>query len=248
MSKTVEDLLLDQTFLYLARRVLAGHCSLFLGAGASLSSGAPSSQQLANMVTSRILMSPKTYNLADAVDYVDGTAGRRAVADLLVEQFSHLEPSERLRALTRIAWKAIFTTNIDDLVEKAYAGTPETRYQELDVHVGATGLDELRPNRLPCYLMHGTIKFPMDVVLTRQDYAKARSARTALYRKLAEGILDSEVLYIGFSLNDTDFQDVVTDVWESVDNKSQLVPRGYAVIPDAAFCCKDMGHAQDHTH
>jgi|SRR4051812_18814853 hypothetical protein len=232
MSRSVEDLLVDQEFIFIARRILAGHCSLFLGAGASISSGAPSSQELADLITNSLLMSTASYSLADAVAYADATAGRRAVADILVKRFTGLVPSASVLALTRVAWRGIFTTNIDELIETAYDSTPSTRFRELDVHIGATRLDDMRPNRTPCYLMHGSIKFPTDVVLTRDDYIKARSHQTALYRKLAESILDSEVLYIGFSLNDTDFQDVVTDVWDSVDNKPQLVPRGYALIPD----------------
>ncbi len=92
--------------------------ALFLGAGSSISSGAPSTHGLANLITSRILLSDRQYDLADAVAYADGTSGRGAVAELLVKELRDLSPSESLKTLTRIPWSTIFTTTIDDLIEK----------------------------------------------------------------------------------------------------------------------------------
>jgi hypothetical protein len=46
----------------------------FLGAGALISSGAPTSQELADSIASKILKTePEAYSLQDIVDFVDGS-------------------------------------------------------------------------------------------------------------------------------------------------------------------------------
>src|SRR5438309_443231 len=101
---TAERLLADETFIYLGRRILAGKCCLFLGAGASLSSGAPTSGELAVLLCSQVLMTDEVYSLSEAATYVDAMAGRKAAVEIIVERLKGLSPSPSLRQLTAIPW------------------------------------------------------------------------------------------------------------------------------------------------
>jgi hypothetical protein len=236
MSLTAEELLADEGFLYIARRVLAGKCILFLGAGASISSGAPASDDLAKSICQDILMTDETYPLAEAAAYADASAGRRATCDLITARLSGLQPSDSLALLPSFPWQAIFSVNFDDLVEKAYEATPKTRAAELHLHTSADNLDYTPPGHVPLYMVHGSYKDPLDprmgLLLTPDDFITAASQRRALYRKLADRMQQEEVIYIGFAMRDPDFLKVVADLWEAVDNQAPLVPRGYALVPD----------------
>ena len=120
MSLTAKQLLDDQTFVALARRIISGRCALFVGAGASLSSGAPKTQQLADLIAQEILqVETPSYPLAEIVDYTDGSVGREPVTRFIVNALRDLLPSAALCSLTSHPWTSIFSTNYDDLIEKA---------------------------------------------------------------------------------------------------------------------------------
>ena len=85
-------------------------------------------------------------------------------------------------------------------------------------------------------MLHGSIKSPddpnMGLILTQNDLRRAQSTRTAFYRRLSEDMQTGEVVYVGFSLSDNDFRQVVGEIRDSVGALVELVPRGYAVIPN----------------
>jgi predicted Zn-dependent protease len=235
MPLSADELLADPTFLYLGRRILVGKCALFLGAGASLSSGAPTTTELAKLICNDVLMTDKEFPFVDAVAYADEMAGRKEVARVIVERLEDLSPSPALRGLTAFPWKSIFTTNFDDLIEKAYDQTPDTRAAQLDVYDPARDFERRTQGRIPLYMIHGSCKRPLDpkmgLVITPDDVRRASRQSQSLYRRLVDEVQDSEVVYIGFSLNDPDFQQVIADVREAADNQLALIPRGYALLP-----------------
>ncbi len=236
MSLSADQLLEDDTFLFIGRRILTGNCALFLGAGSSLSSGAPTSEELATLIATKVLMTDKTYPLAEVVAYADASVGRRQVCEVIADRLAGLEPATALKLLPAFRWKTIFSVNFDDLIAKAYAQTKDTRAAELSVFYAAADLDFVPAGHIPLYMVHGDFRHPTDpkmgLVLTADDFVKATSHRRAFYRLLTDKLQRDEVVYAGFSLSDPDFHAVVNDVWEAVDQQPNLVPRGYALQPD----------------
>jgi hypothetical protein len=53
--------------------------------------------------------------------------------------------------------------------------------------------------------LHGTWERPDEIVLTRDDYARARVERAEMFRRLAERARFSSFLFVGFSLSDPNF-------------------------------------------
>src|SRR5690348_14665423 len=95
-----------------------------IGAGASVSSGAPAGQELC----SRIRGKYTGINVSDEGKLLDlGTAicdspqyGRLNLVRFVCDQFENLSPSKAYKQLPRVRWRALFTTNYDDLIEQAY--------------------------------------------------------------------------------------------------------------------------------
>jgi SIR2-like domain len=185
MSLNATELLKDETFVALARRILSGRCSLFLGAGASLSSGGPTTQELADLIASEVLMAQGQFSLSQVVEYADGTTGRPAVNRAIRSRLDKLQPSDALRSIGRVRWKSIFSVNFDDLMEQVYSATEAF---PLQVFVSATGLDDVDLHRIPLYMLHGSIRTLDDqgrgraLLLTPDDYTRSNADVVAMLR------------------------------------------------------------------
>ena len=232
MSLTPEQLLEDESFSALGRRLLTGHVSVFLGAGSSIGSGAPSSDELSSAIGKQVLQTDERYPLADMVDYADGGPGRREVSRVIVERLESLSPSQSLLDLASLPWPRAFSVNFDDLFEQAL----RFHGQNPVAHYSTANLEQFTGDRLPIYMLHGSIKSPNDpnmgLVLTQDDLVRAANKRATFYHQLTDSLQSNEIVYVGFSLGDLDFRRVITDLHESVSNQQNLIPRGYAVIPD----------------
>ena len=68
--------------------------------------------------------------------------------------------------------------------------------------------------------MHGCINHPEDIVLTRKDYIRYARKRAVLGGVLQSTLLTKHLLYIGFSLNDPNF-DAIFDAVRNQDNNNQ---------------------------
>ena len=232
MGLTPKQLLEDESFRALGRRLLTGRVALFLGAGSSVGSGAPSSDELAGAIGKEVLQTDEHYSLADMVDYADGGPGRREVNRVIVECLESLTPSESLIELASLPWPRVFSVNFDDLYEQALKSHGENPI----AHYSPNNLERAFVNRIPIYMLHGSIKSPNDphmgLVLTQDDLIRAANKRATFYHQLTVSLQASEIIYIGFSLADADFRRVINELHESVSHQQNLVPRGYAVIPD----------------
>lgn len=156
------------------RTVLAGRESaLVIGAGASTSSGAPGSAALVEYLRHQFKAAqiPEGAKLLDAGTSVCNTPpyGRLELVRSVVSLLDPLEPNEAYRQLPRLRWRAIFTTNYDDLVEKAYRSP--ARVQVLQpIQLPYDRFTIPREHHLPLFYLQGSIKAPHD-----QDTAPALS-------------------------------------------------------------------------
>ena len=235
MGLTAEELVRDEAFRSLIRRVLTRGASLFLGAGASLSSGALSSDQLAVGIAKHVVMTEEEgYSLSEIVDYADAGPGRRKVVTFIVESLRGLTPAPALKELAAMPWASIFTVNFDDLIEQCFEESGDATFVSI---TAPRDLDAPRiANATPLVKLHGSIRTPnerdLGFVLTQQDFVRSETRRRSLYRLLVDRMQAEEVIFIGFSLRDSDFARVINEVHEAVDRQLDLVPRSYAVIPD----------------
>jgi hypothetical protein len=103
----------------------------------------------------------------------------------------------------------LITTNYDDLIERAYTHRGRTlrvssTADEFIAHLHPTPESHL-------VKIHGSIDSPTTVVLTRQDYARARIERRRIYDHLKFDIERSTYLFIGFSLSDPNVNILLDD-------------------------------------
>src|SRR5687767_14528745 len=86
--------------------VRTGDCVLFLGAGASVDSGAPLAPKLAREMAEAFLGGEGAeFPLSEVVALIDAEDGRRRLNEWLLKRLGSLEPSADLMQLPRFRWK-----------------------------------------------------------------------------------------------------------------------------------------------
>lgn len=154
---------------------------------------------------------------------------RQALVDLLTP----VVPSASLQMIPSISWKAIFTVNVDDAVEKAYELMPD-RVQDLCPVVLPGDIEARDPSvEVSLYKLHGCLRFDAsNLIFSHRDYTEARERNLRMFSNLASRLCDSPFLFIGFSLEDDDFQDLWTSITKYLGSHSRLQP-SYLASPSA---------------
>jgi len=198
----------------LATSVTSHHPALLLGAGASIPSGAPSGPELADALARKL--SPELHEqslpLSTLAEILELKHGRRAVVEAIREIIEPLQPTGGISALPLFAWRAIYTTNYDQLVERAYAAQGRS-LSIVRSDYDYPAIDQTTDTIL--YKIHGCITqdrslgHRASLVLSESDYTAPSTYRQSVFDHLALDIFGNGVLIIGQSLKDKHLSDIV---------------------------------------
>lgn len=145
--------------------------------------------------------------------------------DFLQRQFApkpddthRLTPSHH--ALTSLPITRIFTTNYDELIELTY----QTKGLQLRVSSSSQEFTDHRAIKPAYHLikLHGTISHPDTIVLTRSDYARSRHERIKMFSYLTDQFEYASFLFIGFSLQDPNFNILYDDARYARQEKNPI--------------------------
>ncbi|HEX6747491.1 MAG TPA: SIR2 family protein, partial [Longimicrobium sp.] len=141
--------------------ILSGDTALVIGAGASFTSGAPLASGLVAEIRAKFPLAAidEEATFLDAATEVCDTPpyGRIKLVRMLKDLLAPLEPSPSYKQIPRVKWSAIFTTNYDDLIEKAYLSPG--RVQSIQpIHLPYEGNVLPRANHVLLYYLQGSIK------------------------------------------------------------------------------------------
>jgi hypothetical protein len=146
----------------------------------------------------------------------------QAQFDVGRHEFVTATPSHE--ALVALGLPLVFTTNYDELIEHAHiqAGLPirvSADEEEFKAHISQHPARHL-------VKLHGSVNRPATMVLTRDDYSRARSSRREMLAHLRHEMANSSLLFVGFSLSDPNFNLLHDDIRESL---GMLAPVSYTV-------------------
>ena len=226
----------------LSEEMRDGNVVLFIGAGLSIGAGLPGWGALICPLAERI--GYEGDDLLKVAQYYENRLGRRALISYLRDWLDtiRIEPAENHDLLVRLPVNTVFTTNFDDLLERAYrkAGRP------VNLVVGATDLSFWDESRVNLVKLHGTHDRPASFIITERDYNTIYRNNALLMQQLNAMLATRTFLFIGYSVSDPDFNQiydqlsidlgqhqrrpylVTFDVDESV--MDDLERRGYHVI------------------
>lgn len=187
----------------------------FMGAGVSISAGAPSWEHLlAGLASEARLSESERQSLAgrgnldqagilrsiyDERSEQDGPSFNQVIADLVDLNRYGLAPS----LLASLGSREAITLNYDELFELASndAGVPRT--------VIPDGTQESDDWLLK---LHGSVTNPESIVLTRDDYLGFNASRNALSALVKATLMTQHLLFVGFGLADDHFHEILHDV------------------------------------
>lgn len=189
--------------------------SLLLGAGASVSSGAPTGAQLARHLASKLSPSPDGEDLAEICGIYENRLGRKDLVAAIRQRLGTLQPTQGMLALPGFHWRAIYTTNFDRLVEDSYL----TAGRDLQVVRSNYDFTGARPAaQVVLYKMHGCVTQDAAdgshsrMLLTEADYDEFAQYRQSLFNSLKLNMLTGDTMIIGQSLRDQHLRDLAKDV------------------------------------
>lgn len=201
-------------------------CVLFFGAGAAVTSGAPSVDKLIRAIATEFSIDADGLSLREISQLAETQYGnRRRLIQAIRPLFNNIRPSGGLLNLPLLNWKGLYTTNYDNLIEQTYAA------KSVAVNVYSSNFDfsqvEL-PGAQKLFKLHGTIeKDVVDgsqsrIIITDDDYDLTFQYREALFGRLQNDLAGSQLVIIGHSLADAHIKEIVEKAVKiNADNHNQ---------------------------
>ncbi len=218
----------------LLARILSRKCVLFLGAGATISSGGALGKDLGKYIYDSLGDTGVEYRdkLATYTQLLVNKGYRKEIEETVRKRFKDLTPSKEFECLANIPWKAIYTTNYDDLVEKAYKKQKFYHCVVNTVNHISSGYSNID---IQYYKINGDINtqyvedYPL--VITMNDLKDTKKKREEILKLLMKDLNDTFV-FVGYSFEDqneiiTNILDVLSEDerWESVKEKYVVLPK-----------------------
>lgn len=204
-----------------------GHLVLFMGAGVSADVGVPAWKPLLESLARDLLefgeqdlASLGKLDARDQAHLIELRAGRLQFKLALEEKMKATHHGLAHALLASLPCVEAVTTNFDELFEHAC----ETPGSNLSVIPGG----EVRPGGRWLLKLHGTLGG--DLVFTRSDYFSASSNHAALRGIVQAMLLTRHMLFVGYSLADEDFNQLVHEVRQARGEMSAKL--GTALFPE----------------
>lgn len=134
---------------------------------------------------------------------------------------------DEIKALKNINPHAIITTNYDGALEKIFDDYQNIVGQKI-IRANYTSYGEILK-------IHGCYKDIKSIVLTREDYDYFNEKKKYLSSKLLTYFAEHPLFLLGYSLNDQNIINILSDIDEILASKGELVPNIYMVIFDSEF-------------
>lgn len=226
--------------LDLRQAMEAGECVLFLGAGIGHycfneeGNHAPDAMGLLTLLKEKFDINDDSKDLTKVTDYIEYKHGRVELETCIRESLSGYEPNETIKWLTSNNWKAIYTTNYDNYIQKAYNTNMETPQSYVTITATSEIKDYKSKFEVPIFHLHGSLfsSEKTNIIITERDYIKYKKQRMMLFELLKLHIATGCILYIGYSNNDSNWNKTIEEISEEFYPKS--LPNSYRVSPETS--------------
>ena len=225
----------------LVSQINEGKVILFLGAGASIGAKskngafAPVGQELARLLADRFLDGKERERPLNIVaEYAISINDLIPVQSYIKELFEELDPASFHELIPTFRWGAIFTTNYDLVVEKAYVSCKNKAQGIVPTVKNTDNFDHLirTTDTIPYIKLHGCINHSEDesipMILTIDQYVDHLKNRHLLFNRIEDLGLEYTFVFIGHGLEDPDIRHALLKLGDNFDKR----PRFYSVTPD----------------
>jgi len=220
----------------LKKHLANGEVCPFVGAGMSVGAGLPGWYDLISKLSERIgydmppLQWATSEALIDAAQAYVNDQGLHSLVRFLKERLrtTGIQPTTAHKALARLPVSLVFTTNYDNLLEKAFEA--EGKWVEVVVEDDSIPYMRRGPDTVNIVKLYGDLNQPDSLVLARQQYEEFKLKRPQMIKLLETELGRSDMLYLGWSHTDPYFNLVFGDL---LSRFGENIRPGYAVMFDA---------------
>ncbi len=138
-----------------------------------------------------------------------------------IDKVSDAALSAELSALRAIRPHAIITTNFDNFIEGVFPDYEPVIGQQILRHQYAN-IGEI-------YKIHGCVRSPESIVLTKSDYDEFITKKKYLSAKLLAFFAEHPLLFIGYSASDKNIKAILSDIDEILSPNGELIPNIYLI-------------------
>jgi hypothetical protein len=212
-----------------------GEVMIFAGAGLSMNAGLPGWSELAQPFAHRVgyrWPAPEdltTEHLLATFQYYDNQYSRNTLLRALQERLASPGRSPALAhyLITLLPVQSVFTTNYDNLIERAYADV----LYPARVVVNVADLAYVSPSSPQIFKLCGDLTRPESIVITRSDFNIYAETHQRLIEHLRSTMETRTALFLGYSLRDP-FLNHIWDVIRLAQGQHQRM--AYAILFHAA--------------
>ncbi len=138
---------------------------------------------------------------------------------LKMENKKHFDTE--IRSLQEIHPHAIITTNYDSIISEIFP--------EYETVIGEKILRQSHSSIGELYKIHGCITQPETIVINTNDYDIFRKKKKYLSAKLLTYFIEHPLLFIGYSINDSNIREILSDIDEILSDNGELIPNIYFI-------------------
>ncbi len=117
--------------------------------------------------------------------------------------------------------KLLRTSVIDGIITTNWDIFLESNFSEYKVYIGQQELlfsESISVGEI--YKIHGCITKPISLIVTEEDYSEYNSKNAYLAAKLLTIFVEHPIIFIGYSLSDTNIQQIIDSIVRCVDTKN----------------------------
>lgn len=187
-----------------------GTASIFAGAGLSVPAGYVNWPELMDEIAQDLgLDISKETDLVSLAQYhVNENRTRSKINRKILEEFvDEVEETENHKIIARLPVSSIWTTNYDNLIEKAF----QNENKIVDIKFSNNQLLTTKPKRdVVIYKMHGDVNHPSEAILTKEQYEDYHRTHEPYINALTGELTTKTFLFIGFSFTDPNLDYVLS--------------------------------------
>jgi|GEM_PF-2138578 len=198
-----------------------GNGVLIAGTGLARSAGLPGWAELFAPLADRMGLPPeRRLDPLKVAQYVENDSGRPALIEHVQVQIDRpsLTPTETHRQLAHLGARTWVVTGFDDLSERAVRDRGERTVEV----VRDQNLPYASSEAVTILKLHGDIQQPDTLVLTRSDYDSYFHRFPHIREKLASLLLEKTCLFVGYDVDDPDFNQLCATLTYDLQNHKRL--------------------------
>jgi hypothetical protein len=190
--------------------VLSGNAALFIGAGLSQAAGLPGWESLLDPIREDCNV-PKSDDYPLVAEYItfELSGGRQALHDRILAAITAtpVSPRPNHRLIARLRVPQVWTTNYDQLIERAVKAVEA----DTAVAVDEGTVHTIASNRRAVIKMHGSLSsdpphWHSPPVITRTDFERYEMEHPRMWTVLRATYLSRTMLFLGFSFADANIE------------------------------------------